>query len=156
MAQLIETIFDTQGKKYWRIDGFEEITFFKNGEIKSVTLIHINCQIERVLRNQLLQFLNIENKSCRFKPYTKLSVKDIKLLKLKKLIKKQNTKFILIKLHNNNKDVYYKEISVKDLKDVYEAEKDRRRQVEKYIKNFCNNLTLDEKIKWFEILKKRK
>lgn len=149
MAQLIETIFDTHGKTYWKIDGFEEITFYKDKEIKSVTFIHINRQVERVLRNQLLQFLNIENKSCRFKPYTKLSVGDIKLSKLKKLIKKQNTKFILIKLHNNNKDVCYSEISVKALKDVYNTEKERRTQVQKYVKQFCEKLTLEQKI-WIQ------
>lgn len=149
MTQFIKTIFDTHGKTYWRIDGFEEITLYKDKEIKSVTFIYINCKGERVLRNQLLQFLNIENKSCSFKPYTKLSVGDIKLSKLKKLIKKQNTKFILIKLHNNNKDVYYSEISVEDLKDVYNTEKDRRTQVQKFVKQFCNKLTLEQKI-WLQ------
>lgn len=149
MAQIISSIFDTKGKTYWRIDGFEEIKFTKNGEIQSVVIIHTGCQIERALRNQLLVVLNIKNKSCQFQPYTKLGVTDIKLLKLKRLIKKQNMKFILIKLHNNNKDLYYQEISVEELKDVYNVEKDRRIQVQKYIKNFCNKLILNEKIQWF-------
>ena len=129
--------------------GTEELTYVEGFKHKSITFIHLNSQVDKLLLNELLSNLKLSESSSTFQPYVDWAKEEDQTPQLKELIENDNTTFIFVDYDKVKDVLYYEETSVETLQEFY----NEITQEEQKIKDMLDKLTTEEQVEFLHILK---